>query len=224
LEPVTSSSASWSLAEVEARVRAAAGAGLPGLDAQLRMAPRPRPGWHRTDFPDGTRRAAGLLLLFPAARGVSLVLTVRSRALPTHPGQVSLPGGAVEDGETLDAAALREAHEEIALDPRGVRVVAPLTPLHIPVSGFALHPIVAAAEARPALRAADAEVARILEVPLAELADPASVRRAAMTRDGREYDVPSFDVEGERVWGATAMVLAELLWVVGRAPDPWREG
>ena len=205
-------------------MRAAVATGLPGIDAQLCMAPRPRPGWHRTDFPDGTRRAAGLVLLFPGARGVSLVLTVRSHALPTHPGQVSLPGGAVEEGETLDAAALREAHEEIALDPRGVRVVAPLTPLHIPVSGFALHPIVAAADARPPLRAADAEVARILEVPLADLAAPASIRRTVMVRDGREFDVPSFDVEGERVWGATAMVLAELLWVMGCAPDPWREG
>ena len=147
---------------------------------------------------------------------------MRSHALPTHPGQVSLPGGAVEEGETLDAAALREAHEEIALDPREVRVVAPLTPLHIPVSGFALHPIVGVSDRRPALRAADGEVARILEVPVADLANPALVRRLTDVRDGREYQVPAFAVAGERVWGATAMVLAELLWVIGCAPDPWR--
>ena len=203
-------------------MRAAVDAGLPGVEAQLRMAPRPRPGWYRTGWPAGARRAAALVLLFPTERGAALVLTVRSHALPTHPGQVSLPGGAVEEGETLDAAALREAHEEVALDPREVRIVAPLTPLHIPVSGFALHPIVGVSDRRPALRAADGEVARILEVPVADLADPASVRRSTDVRDGREYDVPSFSVAGERVWGATAMVLAELLWVIGCAPDPWR--
>jgi 8-oxo-dGTP pyrophosphatase MutT (NUDIX family) len=212
-----------SLVEIEVRIRAAPDQGLPGLTAQLRMAPRPRPGWRRRERPPGARRAAALLLLMPGEAGPSLVLTVRSRTLPQHAGQVSLPGGAVEPGEALETAAIREAHEEIALDPALVRVAGPLSPLHIPVSGFALHPIVGVAPVAPVLRPAEREVGRILVVPLAVLADPAHVRRATMVRDGREYDVPSFDVAGERVWGATAMVLAEFLWVLGCPPDPWRE-
>jgi 8-oxo-dGTP pyrophosphatase MutT (NUDIX family) len=210
------------LAEVEARVRAAVSTGLPGHEAQQLMAPRPRPGWRPVGWPDSARRAAALLLVFPAP-GPVLVLTVRSRALLQHAGQVSLPGGAVEPGEALDAAAFREAHEEIGLDPAGARVAGLLTPLHIPVSGFALHPVVAISDTRRSLHPADGEVERILEVPIAELADPARIGRAASVRDGVEYDVPSFDVAGERVWGATAMVLSEFLCVLGVPPDPWGE-
>ena len=208
------------LADVEARLRTSVATGLPGLDAQLRMAPRPRPGWQPHDWPRGARRAAALLLVYPATSPV-LVLTVRSRALPQHAGQVSLPGGAVEPGEALDAAALREAHEEIGLDPGQVQVVGPLTPLHIPVSGFTLHPIVGLSGARPVLRPADGEVERILEAPLADLVDPSRLRRSRRVREGTEYDVPSFDIQGERVWGATAMILAEFLCVLGHPPDPW---
>jgi len=217
---VTSVPFALTLPEIEARVRAGVAAGLPGLDAQRLMAPRPRPGWRPLDWPEGTRRAAGLILIFPAP-APTLVLTVRSHALPQHAGQVSLPGGAVEPGEALDQAALREAHEEIGLDPAAARVVGLLSPLHIPVSGFALHPVVATAVGRPDLSAGHGEVARMLEVPLAELADPARIGRTTGVRDGVEYDVPSFDVDGERVWGATAMILAELLWVLGYPPDPW---
>jgi len=217
---VTSAPFGLTLLQIENRLREAVASGLPGLDAQRLMAPRPRPGWRTIDWGEGTRRAAGLILIF-AAPAPTLVLTVRSHALPQHAGQVSLPGGAVEPGESLDQAALREAHEEIGLDPAFARVVGLLTPLHIPVSGFALHPVVAAAGGRPRLSAGHGEVARILEVPVAELADPARIGRTTGERDGVEYDVPSFDVAGERVWGATAMILAELLWVLGYPPDPW---
>ena len=220
---VTSAPSELTLPDIETRVRAAVASGLPGVEAQRLMAPRPRPGWRPIDWPEGTRRAAGLILIYPAP-APTLVLTVRSAALPLHAGQVSLPGGAVEPGEALDQAALREAHEEIGLDPAVTRVAGLLTPLHIPVSGFALHPVVALAEHPPALSAGHGEVARILAVPLAELADPARIGRTTGVRDGVEYDVPSFDVEGERVWGATAMILAELLWVLGYPPDPWGGG
>ena len=217
---MTSAPFDLTLPDIETRVRAAVASGLPGVEAQRLMAPRPRPGWRPIDWPEGTRRAAGLILIYPAP-GPTLVLTVRSAALPLHAGQVSLPGGAVEPGEALDQAALREAHEEIGLDPAVTRVAGLLTPLHIPVSGFALHPVVAAAGGRPRLSAGHGEVARILAVPIAELADPARIGRTTGVRDGVEYDVPSFDVEGERVWGATAMIVAELLWVLGCPPDPW---
>ena len=184
---------------------------LPGLAAQARFAPRPRPGWRPQAAPDGLRAAAGLMLVFPIAAEAHLVLTVRSSSLPSHAGQVSLPGGAVEAGESIEEAALREAHEEIGLSPADVRVLGRLTPLHIPVSGFLLHPVVGVADVLPLLHPADAEVERILLLPLAHLLDPSRVRREQRTRDGLFLDIPYLEVEGAQLWGATAMVCAELL-------------
>jgi 8-oxo-dGTP pyrophosphatase MutT (NUDIX family) len=214
----------WTVSTLEARLRARIDAGLPGLQAQLRMAPRPRPGWQPYAWPAGTRRAAALLLMFPDGPDAAIVLTVRSRALPTHAGQVSLPGGAVEPGEPLEVAALREAHEEIGLDPRLVEIVGPLTPLHIPVSGFALHPIVGASRDRPRFIPHAGEVERVLVVRVADLVDPGRLHRSLRVRDGHSYDVPAFDVAGEQVWGATAMILAEFLWAIGKPLDPWGDG
>ncbi len=93
-----------------------------------------------------------------------------------------------------------------------------LTRLHIPVSGFILHPIVGVVHARPEFRRAEWEVARIIEAPLSLLTDASTVKRETRhrTRDGQtvEVDVPYFAIEGEKVWGATAMVLAEFLAVI----------
>ena len=210
------------LADVEARVSAAIAAGLPGQGGQLAMAPRPRPGWPLPDLPPGTRQAAALLLLFPTADGPSLVLTKRASGLPQHAGQVSLPGGAVEEGERVEDGALREAHEEVGVTAAAVRVIGVLTPLHIPVSGFAVHPVVGICETMPAFCPADREVERVFAVTLRELADPARVRRTTRTREGMTYEVPYFDLAGEMVWGATAMILAEFLHVLGQEPSPWK--
>jgi 8-oxo-dGTP pyrophosphatase MutT (NUDIX family) len=139
---------------------------------------------------------------------------VRADAL-RHGGQVSLPGGVVEPGETLEQAALREAHEEVALPLEPVRVLGALTPLDIPVSGFRLHPIVAVTDTHPPLTPADAEVATILEVALDELLDPVNFVRTTRERDGVRYVVPAFHVCGHEIWGATAMVLAEFLALLG---------
>ena len=128
---------------------------------------------------------------------------------------MSLPGGVVEPGETFEQAALREAHEEVALRLEGVRVIGALTPLDIPVSGFRLHPIVAVTSRRPLLTPADAEVAHILEVGVDELLDPATLVSTARERDGVRYHVPGFHVGGREIWGATAMILAEFLALLG---------
>jgi 8-oxo-dGTP pyrophosphatase MutT (NUDIX family) len=129
----------------------------------------------------------------------------------------------VEAGETLVDAALREAHEEVGIDPSTVTVRGTLTPIHIPVSGFTLYPVVGTAAARPALKAEENEVARVLEVAVGDVLDPARQMRTHRMRDGADYEVPYFDLDGEAVWGATAMVLAEFAAWLGHAPDPWRE-
>ena len=187
---------------------------LPGAPAQDLLTPIPRREWPANWDPARLRHAAGLLLLFPLDRRAHVVLTVRSDRV-RHGGQVSMPGGVVEPGESFEQAALREAHEEVGLATDRVEIIGPLSPIDIPVSGFRLHPIVAAAAERPALHPADAEVARILEVDVEALFDANAIAWRAMTRDGATRQVPCLAAAGVEIWGATAMVLAEMLVVLG---------
>src|SRR5262245_32685461 len=179
------------------------------------MAPRPRRPWPKGSGPERVRQAAGLLLLFPLEGHAHLVLTLRADTLGRHSGQISLPGGVIEPGEAFEHATLREAHEEIAVAEREVRILGALTPIDIPVSGFRLHPIVGASPARPAFAPADGEVARILDVAVDDLMAPGAVISTERERDGVIVVVPAFRVAGVEIWGATAMVLAEFLVVLG---------
>ncbi len=211
------------LTELEGRLRTALGKPKPGAEAHVLLSPRPRPGWRPGRLPEESRAGAGLMLFYPVDRRVHLVLTVRAKHLPSHRGQVSLPGGAVEPDETVEAAALREAEEELGVEPGQVRVLGLLTPLHIPASGYVLHPVLGVTDTRPDLRPAEGEVERMLEVPFEDLTDPARMRTERRVLRGESCLVPYFDLGGEQVWGATAMVLAELLCLLGERPDPWRE-
>jgi 8-oxo-dGTP pyrophosphatase MutT (NUDIX family) len=196
------------LREVEAALRVRLTGTLPGLDAQRRFAPFPAQagGPHA-----GARTAAALLLLYPGDAGISVPLTVRASTLARHAGQISLPGGATNPGETLVEAALREASEEIGLDPTGVRILGELTPVQVLVSGFTLHPVVGVADRRPPFRASPGEVAEILEVRLEHLRDASRIRTGTRLREGVAVEYPYFDLSGHHVWGATAMVLGEFI-------------
>ena len=181
------------------------------------MAPRPRPGWHPGVVPEGLRNAAGLVLVYPHEGEWCVPLTLRGSWMRQHTGQVSLPGGRVDPGETVEQAALREAHEEVGVERASVDVMGRLTPLHIPVSGHLLHPVVGIARARPPFRVAESEVERLIEVSLRTLSAPGTVRRESKMRDRPPLvlmDVPYFAVDGVKVWGATAMILAEFLAVL----------
>jgi 8-oxo-dGTP pyrophosphatase MutT (NUDIX family) len=204
-------------AGVIAKLEAAFQQPLPGQAAHARLAPRPRREWPPGFDRASIRDAAGLVLLFPKGDRAYLILTVRANTLERHRGQVSLPGGGVDAGETFEQAALREANEEIGLRPDGVRIIGALTPLEIPVSGFRLHPVVAAIDERPRLSAQDREVAEILEVPIDALIAPSSLTAPERIRDGGTLTTPAFAVAGHEIWGATAMVLSEFLALLGWA-------
>ena len=185
---------------------------LPGLDAQLRMAPRPlmRPD---PALEPGLRPAAALLLIYPHADAWHVPLTVRGSGLRHHTGQVSLPGGRLDHpGESVETAALREAFEEIGVVPGEVEILGRLTAIPVVVSGHLLQPVVGVAPRRPAFSLAASEVERLIELPVSRLLEPDAVaweERARMLPPHGVMNVPYFEVDGARVWGATAMVLAE---------------
>lgn len=171
---------------------------------------------------------AGVLAAFFEEDGETrLVLTRRSTGLRTHQGQVSFPGGRLDEGEDAVAAALREAFEEVDLDPSLVTTVGWLHPVMTMVSASYILPVLGTVESRPQLRANPSEVERIFDVSLAELADPAIFHEERWRIPGRviagsednSFPVWFFEVAGELIWGATARMLHELLHVVLLGPD-----
>jgi 8-oxo-dGTP pyrophosphatase MutT (NUDIX family) len=164
---------------------------------------------------EGGRQSAVLILFGPGADGgEDVVLTERSHSMRSHAGQVSFPGGAIDPGDSGPAsAALREAQEEVGLDPAGVQVVAELPAIYLPPSNFVVTPILAWwAQPTPISIVDHREVARVLRAPLSELTDPA--RRFTITHPSG-FVGPAFDVDGLLVWGFTAGLLSKVIELAG---------
>ncbi|MGO8693997.1 MAG: NUDIX hydrolase [Rectinemataceae bacterium] len=180
---------------------------LPGSAAQNRMAP---PHRGALDSRANYRDAAVLVLLYPRGGSLRFPLTLRSEATSTHKGQVSLPGGAREEGESLLDTALRETREEIGVDPDGVEVLGGLSALDIPHSGFHVQPFVAVAREVPRFLPEPREVAELIEAVLDELLAEDAAQLEERRVGAEPVMVPFYRLGGHKVWGATAMILAEL--------------
>ena len=159
--------------------------------------------------PASWRAASVLVLLYGVEEETGFPLILRISGSGIHAGQVSLPGGAREDGESSVECALRETSEELGFDTSRVRIVRDLTPLHVPPSRFLVRPFVGVLDARPAFHPEPAEVEQWFDVSLDELVSPAASREDIVEREGRLWRVPFYRLAGRRVWGATAMILAE---------------
>jgi 8-oxo-dGTP pyrophosphatase MutT (NUDIX family) len=203
--------------------RAAAGP-APSADAQVAEFIRSFSGTDPTSRP-----AAVLVALFDAGGEARVVLTVRSSRLRSHRGEVAFPGGRLDPGEGIDDAALREASEEVGLDPASVTVVGHLTPMPTVSSNTLMTPVVATLDARPDLVPGPDEVDRVFDVALADLLEDRVFREEWWAIPGRpgadgqaggEFPVWFFEAGGEIIWGATARVLTELLCLALGLPGP----
>jgi 8-oxo-dGTP pyrophosphatase MutT (NUDIX family) len=207
--------------DLPALLRRRLASALPGRDAQLRMAPRPiyspDPALEST-----LRPAAALLLIYQHDNRWWMPLTVRGAGLRHHTGQVSLPGGRLDHpGESVEAAALREAYEEIGVAPGDVEILGRLTPIPVVVSGHLLQPVIGVAPRRPTFTLAASEVERLIELPVARLLEKDAVaweERVRSLPPAGLMNVPYFEIDGARVWGATAMVLAEFMALIEDEP------
>lgn len=188
---------------------------LPGVSAQIDMAPVYRRDPDMASIRDKKcSEAAVLALLHDSDRGMSVLLIQRPGHLAHHAGQIAFPGGRREGNETLRDTALRETYEEVGLPGSAVIVLGELTPLFVPPSGFCVHPFVGHAPELPCLVAQEAEVADIFSIPVQDLLDPARRVETPRRVGDREYVVPCYDVDDRQIWGATAMMLAELIAIL----------
>lgn len=163
-------------------------------------------------FPAPLVPAAVLLALDERAGGLHVLLTRRSSSLRDHPGQVSFPGGRMEAHESDPAlTAIREAEEEIGLDPAYVELAGYLRPQTV-ITGFAVCPVVAFLRPGYALRPDPREVEEVFSVPLSFLRDPANLMRTRRVVRDIELPVYEYAWASQRIWGATAQMLHSFLW------------
>jgi len=191
---------------------------LPGEAAQYQMASYTRKDIElRTIKPrDDVRVAAVLAMLYPKDGEPHISLMQRTDR-GAHAGQVSFPGGGVEeqDNDLIDTA-LREAQEEVNIQPDDVQILGKLTPLHIPISNSMVHPIVGYSHVVPDYVPDPAEVKAVIEAPLADFLNPDKLKMTDIRVPAGFIlkDTPYFDIKGYIVWGATAMMMNELLEVI----------
>lgn len=182
------------------------------LNAQARMAPH---GALHAPVPSPPREAGVLLLVLPAAgqdgrEGLHLVLTRRSESLRGHRGQISFPGGKRDPNDSdFIMTALRETWEELGICQHSVEVVGQLSPFYIPPSNFNVYPAVGILPETPPLTPNPNEVAEVLFFALRDLLDPAFKHQETRILNGQRFNVPYYQVQGHKVWGATAVMLSE---------------
>jgi|WetSurMetagenome_2_1015567.scaffolds.fasta_scaffold18777_3 8-oxo-dGTP pyrophosphatase MutT (NUDIX family) len=187
---------------------------LPGVEAQLRLSPPERrmvePGTRK-------RKSAVLFVLYPVQEKVYTVFIKRSEYNGIHSGQVGLPGGMYKRTDcTLLNTALRETMEETGIPEHEIAVAGNLTPLHIPVSNIQVFPFVGICQTKPEMKHDPREVSYLIECSMNELTDPGNQKHKNMYIGEREIIIPYYDIRGDHIWGATAMIVSEFTEIFKR--------
>ncbi|MDP8241184.1 MAG: CoA pyrophosphatase [Candidatus Hatepunaea meridiana] len=210
MKPFTSNKSQLLATDFPEKLKNALARPLPGSASQNKMAPE---GRHRKSF-EKRYSAAVLIALFQDDNRWRFPLIQRAEDGYVHSGQIGFPGGSIESGEIQVEAALREADEEIGLNPDAVNVIGQLSPLPIPVSKFLVYPVVGIVNEEPEWDINRSEVQSIFTVSIDDIMNPGNINRETRQLASGLKIVPFFHLGGFKVWGATAMMLSEFKVVI----------
>lgn len=189
---------------------------LPGMETQLRMAPITRlKDLKKMKSPADALQSAVLVIFFPQNGEIRLLLIRRAVDDTVHSGQISFPGGKKEVSDAdLQQTALRETFEEIGISSVDISIIGSLSKLYIPPSNFDVYPFVGYISSQPKL-SSNYEVEKVISASLSEFTQTDSIQfKTIRGRDGKLYEVPCYIVQDEIIWGATAMMLSELIAII----------
>ncbi len=182
---------------------------LPGISAQQKMSPSHR---HLFQVTQELAKAAVLILLFPENGQPHIVLIKRTDKDEPHGGQISLPGGRKDNADkALEQTAIRECYEELGVPQESIHIIGALTPLVIPVSHYEVFPYIGWVESKPNWQVQKEEVAYCIEIPVADIYNPHTIKKETKNYKGLNVEIPYFPYKNEKIWGATAMILSEFI-------------
>ena len=189
---------------------------LPGKNAHKKMASKVRLDELKFEYDTSNATLSSvLILLFKDADVIKTVFILRQTYDGIHSGQVSFPGGRLEENdESLIETALRESREEVNIDPEKVQIIGTLTEMYIPPSNYLVLPVIGYQHSRPDFLPEKSEVAEIIETDLAFLFNDKLIKETLLDVRGYKIQAPYFDVDGHIIWGATAMILSELKEII----------
>ena len=195
---------------------------LPGVDAHLRLAPEIRVNDIKEGItPDHAQESAVLIILYPLNRQLYTVVILRNEYDGAHSGQISLPGGKAEKSDVdFIHTALREAQEEIGIIPSKMEIIGQLSRFYVRPSNFIIYPYIAYCAWRPDFHPDPTEVQRVIEIDIMnEISLEKIVNKTITFRNLLQVNAPGFEISGEFMWGATAMIFSELIQVLKNVLD-----
>ncbi len=183
---------------------------LKGAKAHQIMSPMDRELTPSSNNIANLRNSSVLVLLELKDNQLFTVLTKRAAQLRNHPGQISFPGGACEEGETMIETAIREAKEEIGISTHSIEIVRELSPLYVPVSNYIIHPVVAWSKQNDYSINSPDELDELILFPISEFINKLHCQKEIII-DKLAVKVPAYTINEHIVWGATAMIISELI-------------
>ncbi len=190
---------------------------LPGIEAHSKMLPPGRRLASSEDEIALVKQSSILLLLFPEGEKIFTCLTRRPPTMTFHPGQISFPGGKVEKEDlSAEMTALREAREEIGIDTSTIRILGKLSDLYLEVSGFSIQPFLAWADQKPDFLVNSGEVEELILFPLSDFVTNETISETELDTFTGPLRIKYYPFNGEIIWGATAMILSEMIEILKR--------